>query len=148
LRTRGGHRRWQFISRSCEVLDAIKATIGGLEVLNDEVNGVHGDAGREALREELFEGRKDEIRFPSRSEVWRSSIFSICRLAGKKPRKAVRDLELLQRATEEEEATAGVVAQIDVVQSKSDHGVRPGRPGHFIHLEQRVREEEVRERAE
>jgi hypothetical protein len=141
------HDRWRFESRSRKVLDAVKATIGSLKAVKDGADGVRGDAGRQALREELFKDRKDEICFPSRGEVWRPSIFSFCRLASKEPRKAVRDLELLGRATEEVERGVGIIAQIDVVQAKDDHGVRSGRPGLFVHLERGVREE-VEERAE
>jgi hypothetical protein len=147
LADHGRHDRWRFEPGSRKVLDAVKTTVGSLKAFKDGADGVRGDAGRQTLRKKLFKDRKDEIRFPFRGEVWRSSIFSFCRLAGKEPRKAVRDLELLGRVTEEVERTVGIIAQIDVVQSKSDHGVRSGRPGLFIHLDRRVREE-VRERAE
>ena len=143
----GGHHRWRIESRFREVLEAVEATLRGSKVLEDGVKGVHGDVRGKTLREKLFDDRKDEIRFPSGGEVWHSSVFFTRRLTGKEARKAVRDLEWHWRVTEEEEATVGVIAQIDVVQSKSDHGVRSGRPGLFIHLERGVREE-VRERAE
>jgi hypothetical protein len=147
LADHGRRGRWRFESGSRKVLDAVKATIGSLKAFKDGADGVRRDAGRQTLREELFKERKDEIRFPSGSKVWRSSIFSICRLAGKESREAVRGLELLGRATEEVEGRVGIIAQIDVEQAKDDHGVRSGRPSLFVHLERGAREE-VEERAE
>jgi hypothetical protein len=147
LADHGRHDRWRFESGSRKVLDAVKATIGSLKAFKDGADGVRRDAGRQTLREELFKERKDEIRFPSGGKVWRPSIFSICRLAGKESREAVRGLELLGRATEEVEGRVGIIAQIDVEQAKDDHGVRSGRPSLFVHLERGAREE-VEERAE